>query len=168
MDRNTRWNIQTRSIGSISRLFIGTLAVQNDQAWKRAEWVASEMQRFFDDPWVQVALTLVDWGSRPVRLPPGGEIDVIVTDDEIQVALFHHSLRTDGFTPKEVLIRDTFDHFLDGVERIASHVESKLVTCRALAPYLSYWAFHIQQANPKDHTVDRIVQLRKYAESYGY
>lgn len=35
------------------------------QRWKRAEWVAAEVTRFLDDPKVDAALKMLDWGERP-------------------------------------------------------------------------------------------------------
>ena len=138
------------------------------QRWKRAEWIAAEMRAFLDDPWVRVTCTLIDWGARKVRLPPDAEVEALVTDDEIKAALVHHRLREDGFSPKEALIRDTFDRFLDGMELFAAHVRSGLVSAQDFAPYLSYWAFHIHRARAGDPKVDRLVQLRTYASEYGY
>src|SRR5512147_3189123 len=40
--------------------------------WKRAEFLAREMKEFFDDPKVQNAVTLIDWGSREVPLLDAG------------------------------------------------------------------------------------------------
>src|SRR6185436_11768985 len=79
-----------------------------------------------------------------------------------------HGTRTDAFTPKEALIRDTFDRFLDGLETCAAHVESGLVSSRDFAPYLDYWAYHIQHARAEDPRTGRLTQLRAFAEAYGY
>jgi hypothetical protein len=138
------------------------------QQWKRAEWVAAEMRAFLEDPWVRVTCTLIDCGAWKGRLPPDAEAEVLVSDDEIKVALVHHRQREDGFTPKEALIRDAFDRFLDGMELFAAHVRSGLVLAKDFAPYLSYWAFHIHRARAGDPKVDRLVQLRAYASEYGY
>ena len=138
------------------------------QRWKRAEWVAGEMRAFLDDAWVRVACTLIDWGARRVHLPPESPEEVLVTDDEIGAALVHHRERPGGFRPKEALNRDTFDRFLDGMERCAAHVQSHLVSASDFAPYLSYWAFHIENAKVGDTSVDRLVQLKTFASEYGY
>jgi len=155
-------------VGGIVGFTVALYQYRVAQRWKRAEWVAGEMRGFLDDPWVRVACTLIDWGARKVHLPPAATEEVLVTDDEIRMALVHHQERPNGFSPKEALIRDTFDRFLDGIERCAAHVRSRLVSETDFAPYLSYWAFHIQTARAGDPKVDRLVQLKVFARNYGY
>lgn len=155
-------------IGGVVTFAVALYQYHIAQRWKRIEWVANEMRAFLNEPWVRVACSLIDWGTREVHLPPNSDYKVLVTDGEICVALVCHLERGDkGFTAKEALIRDTFDHFLDGLERCAAHLRSRLVHETDLAPYLSYWAFHIQTAQPQAK-VDRLVQLKEYARNYGY
>jgi hypothetical protein len=155
-------------VGGVVAFVVALYQYRVAQRWKRAEWVATEMRSFLDDPWVRVACSMVDWGSRRVHLPPAADQEVLVTDDEIRAALVHHRERPNGFSPKEALIRDTFDRFLDGFERCSAHVRSRLVDEIDLAPYLSYWAFHIQSARAGDTKVERLVQLKAFARDYGY
>lgn len=155
-------------VGAVIGFGVALYQYRIAQRWKRAEWVAAEMRAFLDDPWVRVACALIDWGARKVHLPPESPDEVMVTDDEVSAALVHHRDRPGGFHPKEALIRDAFDRFLDGMERCAAHVQSHLVSTSDFAPYLSYWAFHIENARRGDATVDRLVQLKVFARAYGY
>src|SRR5262249_54965764 len=47
-------------------------------------------------------------------------------------------LKTD-FLPEESRIRDSYDRFLDFLERFGTYVQSGLIAIRELDPYLRYW-----------------------------
>ncbi len=157
--------------GGLIAFLISLWQYRKAQLWKRAEWIAQEMKAFFNDPMVQNTLIMVDWGKRRVQLFPQhekyAERFVVVTDDDIKMALMPHEERQ-GFTESEAAIRDCFDKFLDGLERYSSYVATELVEIKDLAPYLSYWCYHITQAKPEDATVKRLVQLKAYMARYGF
>jgi hypothetical protein len=74
----------------------------------------------------------------------------------------------DIFTPLEAKIRDTYDVFLDYLERFASLIELRLVTAEEFDPYLSYW---IDAITKNEHPeIDAIWQctLLTYINFYGY
>jgi hypothetical protein len=158
--------------GASIAFIVGLLQYRKTQSWKRAEWVAEEMTGFFGDPKVRAALCMIDWGARRVQLYPERktveEQFVVVTDDRLAKALEDHQSRPNGFTEDEVTMRDTFDHFLDRLERIQSFVEAGLVKTSDVAPYLRYWAVDIMEARPGDSSVDRLVQLRNYIRRYRF
>ena len=129
------------------------------QLWKRAEFVAAEMDKFFSRPQVRNATLMIDWSKRKVNLFEDDEPDtwpVIARETQCK-ALVPHTVDRErsaeemerareaadsdlgGFTMDEMGIRDSFDTFLDGLERFAGYVESGLVTTRDLRPYLGYW-----------------------------
>jgi hypothetical protein len=158
--------------GAAIAFVTGLLQYRKAQRWKRAEWVAQEMQVFFTDQRVAAALRMIDWGARRIELYPervdAAARTVYVRDDELAKALENHEDRPHGFTEDEARIRDVFDHFLDRLERINSFVETHLVSIADLKPYLRYWARNITAAREGDPKVDRLVQLRRYMKVYGY
>ena len=115
---------------------------------------------------------MIDWGQRdivfPVNVAEGGTKRVRITDAMVAEALKHHSERADGFEPDETLIRDTFDRFLDGLERFASFRAAGLVTAEDIKPYLAYWIHHVRSAQGASDKAERLVQLRSYIEQYGF
>lgn len=159
-------------VGAAVAFIVGLLQYRRTQRWKRAEWVAAEMDAFFGDPKNQAALKMIDWGARRVELYPDRESReerfVIVTDNRLAKALEDHEQRPDGFSEDEATIRDIFDHFLDRLERIHSFVEAGLVRIADVAPYLRYWAVDIMGAEEGDPQVERLVQLRHYIHHYRY
>jgi hypothetical protein len=159
-------------VGGSIAFIAGLLQYRKAQRWKRAEWVAQEMQAFFTDQRVAAALRMIDWGARRIELYPEradpAARTVYVRDDELAKALENHEDRPHGFTEDEATIRDVFDHFLDRLERINSFVETHLVSISDLRPYLSYWARNIKAARDGDPKVDRLVQLKRYMKIYGY
>jgi hypothetical protein len=140
--------------------FVGFRTFLRTEKWKRAEFLAREMKEFFGARGVQNALLLIDWGARDVPLfdpaaSHGGRVHVT---RRLQVfALRPHTLLDDAvgsdlvqgagdtgpsearYTPEEAAIRDCYDAFLDGLERLSSYVQTGLVDVADLRPYLNYW-----------------------------
>jgi len=159
-------------LGASVAFVVSLVQYRKAQRWKRAEWVATEMDAFFHDPAVKTALHLIDWGAREVELHPNRDVRadrfVMVTDDALAMALMSHMDRPSGFTEDEVALRDIFDHFLDRLGRIQSFVKAGLITVNDVSPYLGYWAEQISCTKPNDSSVDRLVQLQKFIQHYGY
>jgi hypothetical protein len=105
---------------------------------------------------------MIDWARRRINLAQSSELPErdwpLITRDVLWRALLPHTIKSiaaadsaaddgamDGegrvgeFTKLEVMLRDTFDTFLDGLERFASFVDSRLVTADEFRPYLAYW-----------------------------
>lgn len=162
-------------VGASLAFIIGLIQYRRAQTWKRTEWVAQEMDSFFNDWRVAAALRMIDYGERRIELYPSRKNEsarfVMVRDDDLAKALEHHSIRhkgDQGFTDDEATIRDFFDHLLARLERIQSFIQTGLLSYRHVRPYLNYWAVHILGAAPGDPKVDRIVALRYFVEAYGY
>jgi len=155
-------------MGAAIAFAIGAIQYAKAQSWKRAEWVAQEMDAFFRDPIVKSALQMLDWDGRRIQLYPERESYadrfVVVDDENLVKALQSHIERRCGFSQQEAHIRDIFDHLLDRLERLSCFVRAGLIAYDDVAPYLQYWAKVIirPQARPG------IAQLRKYIEEYGY
>lgn len=159
-------------LGAAIAFCAGLFQYVRAQRWKRAEWVAQEMRQFFSDEAVGRALLMIDWGARAIAFPAdgagGGSRVIRVTDEMVTKALKHHSERQGGFEPDEAQIRDTFDHFLDSLERFASFRAAGLVTSNDLKPYLAYWIHNIRSATGAPDGAGRLVQLRSYIQQYGF
>lgn len=162
-------------LGATLAFLIGLFQYRKAQTWKRSEWLAQEMESFFNDPVVVAALRMIDYGERRIELYPKREAEatrfVLLRDDDVAKALEHHSIRHQedrGFNDDEASIRDAFDHLLARLERIQSFVQAGLLKYQDVRPYLNYWATHVISARANDPKVDRIVQLRRFIDSYGY
>src|SRR5262245_3687966 len=117
------------------------------QDWKRAEFLASEVDRFFSTRGVATALLLIDYSR--IRLAPDGtrarRDDArahTYTDLSIISALRVHTDfadETEQFDEHEMLVRQAFDDLLTGLERFAHHVEVQLISADDLKTYLAYW-----------------------------
>jgi hypothetical protein len=160
-----------QAIGLCGTLIAAILALKTyrrNERWKRAEFLAGEMKEFLSNEGVQRALLLIDWGTRAIKLlddkAPDGGVVVVTRPMQVRGLLPHVLLRADKgsdvalsgngqhFSPAEAAIRDTYDVFLDGLERIASYVRSGLVSAEALEPYLAYWLndIYVSTADPED------------------
>ena len=160
------WMIAT---ATLLVLLAGVYQYSRAQLWKRAEFVASEMDKFFSLPRVRNVLSMIDWTRRRVNLFVDDDavpkdwplitrrmqctalvphvVTRFRTDEERMLASENADTDLGGFTPDEVGIRDSMDEFLDRLERFAGFVDSGLVTPHDLRPYLGYWIADIANDN---------------------
>ena len=54
--------------GAVVAFVIGLLQYRRGEYWKRSQFLAQEMKAFFDDPRVENARTMIDWGVRDIPL----------------------------------------------------------------------------------------------------
>jgi hypothetical protein len=160
-------------VGSFVAFCIAVSTYYRTERWKRAEFLAHEMKEFFATAGVQRAMLLIDWGERRIRLLENvpDEQAVISVNRPMQVrGLRPHILVTgnessdsdsmvvkDGaesvrFTQPEAAIRDSYDAFLDGLERFSSYVKTGLTDVASLRPYIGYWIEDISEptSSPDD------------------
>lgn len=155
---------------SITLLITGLLQYSKAQRWKRAEFVAVELKDFESKPKVRNVMRMLDYSKRRLELFPERDHEdrwCIVSNDTLCDALVYHEERT-KFFPAEVAIRDSFDEFFDGLERVHSFLQSRLVTKKGLEPYLKYWLDVL--GDPKNDRLSQEArnQIRSYVQSYGY
>jgi len=113
------------------------------QKWKRKEFVASQVDKFFSNPAVRRAKLILDYSARRMNLSDDKSAtklhDVMVKQDLAGRALIPHTYGKETFTSVEVAIRDIFDEFLDGLESFYPMVEVNLIKVSDIKPYLGYW-----------------------------
>lgn len=149
--------------GAIAALVFGLRQYKRAEQWKRGEFVAEEIKEFESNPSVRNAMVMIDWGVRTLNLfliPNPTTADYIrVTREDQWRALVPHPLKPkypslvlelelEGdspadpprmFTIEEARIRDSYDAFLDSLERFANFAKSGLVSPEEFRPYLAYW-----------------------------
>ncbi|MFN8062710.1 MAG: hypothetical protein U0Q12_26395 [Vicinamibacterales bacterium] len=141
---------------------VGLRQYSKAQAWKRHEFVASEMRSFNADPLTRNAMQMIDWGTRRIELFPAhpeyASRFQLVTRDVLHTALTTHDKIGRAYTATEAAIRDAFDAFLGGLERFEQFMQAGLVESSEFEPYLAYWIRAIcEDVNP---------QLRGLLEGY--
>ena len=72
------------------------------------------------------------------------------------------------YSPNEARIRDSYDQFLDGLERFAANANSRLVSFKELEPYLSYWVNDIAEFTTDKDDAMWTCALMVYIEFYGF
>ena len=122
-------------VGGVIIFLLGRAEYRTSQQWKRSEFLAAEIDRFFAQPRVATALLLVDYSA--IRLDPDGRRagqpiagTLVVTDSVLTSALRIHTdfkNDTEEFGPEEMLAREAFDELLTGLERFAHHIQIGLI-----------------------------------------
>ena len=161
--------------GTFIAAVLALQSFKRNEKWKKAEFLAKEMKEYFDDPKVQKALQMIDWGRRRIQLLESSAQNdgKVIVDRRMQISalrphIFFHAgsyvapkedsaqnpsdaeseaIKVDNaegdvmaqFTREEASIRDCYDAFLDGLERISNNVKTEVVDLASLEPYLRYW-----------------------------
>lgn len=180
--------------GTIAALLFALRQYRRSEQWKRSEFVAREIKEFESNPTIRNALLMIDWGERRINLflveKPTEADQIRITREVLWRALLPHSIKPDypslsvdanaktsdqngvkiKFTPVEAKIRDTFDIFLDHLERFANFIKSGLVNAEEFRPYLIYWINTIGSANIEEYKGDAEWRctLLTYINVYGY
>jgi hypothetical protein len=73
-----------------------------------------------------------------------------------------------SFTPEQAIIRDCYDRFLDGFERIGNYLSGRLVSSADLKPYVGYWIDDIADTRCDANDSLWCVYLFAYVEFYSF
>jgi hypothetical protein len=175
--KNTNRQIEIAANG----LEASNIQNKTNQNWKRAEFIASEIKEFYQDPLVVKVLQMIDYSDRRYEI---GIIDkdgkplltrithsesaALKLDNETSLAAIEAALRTsDEYTKEEARIRDHFDAFLYYVERFERFLKLQLISEDEIFPYLRYYIrlFH----GDIDHVDKRMLKsFRTYLKDFHF
>lgn len=180
--------------GTIATILLAIRQYKRAEQWKRAEFVAREVKDFESNPAVRNALSMIDWSTRRVNLaqkqnPTDEDLEFVTRtiqwkallphtvksqswrfkagDSELSPALHSGPLK-EGFTLTEARIRDSYDLFLDYLQRFSSFVESDLLTVDQLRPYIGYWIDDIASEDGSDSDLAWRCTLLVYIDFYRF
>lgn len=181
--------------GTITALAFGLRQYKRSEQWKRGEFVAKEIKEFEANPAARNAMLLIDWGTRKINLNlisnPAESDYIRITREDQWRALIPHTIKLEypsssydvemkahgqnepkrRFTFTEAKIRDTYDAFLDYLERFATFIESGLVSSKEFRPYLIYWMDSIagiEDVDVDEGDVEWKCALLAYINFYRY
>jgi hypothetical protein len=161
--------------GAIAALAVGLWQYRQAQLWKRSEFVAAEMAKFFAQPKVATALLLLDYSR--IKLRPDGtranreDHGSILDDGVTERALRHHvecPEQTEAFGSEEMLAREAFDMLLTGLETFDHFVETHLVEVEDLKPYLAYWLRIMADPSSGWKDASFYARLHEFVKKYNY
>jgi hypothetical protein len=148
-------------------LGIGVYQYSAAQKWKRAEFVASQIKEFESDKDIKNVLLMLDWNSRKIQF--SDEECIQVTDELLSSALVPHTWNNNSsFSDAEALIRDSFDKFLNKLDRFEAFIEAGLVTKEDVQPYLNYWLNILGNAESERKPLIFYKNLWSYIDYYQY
>ena len=163
-------------VGAIVVFVIGRDEYRNAQKWKRSEFLAAEVDRFFAQPRVATALLLIDYSK--IRLEPNGrrasqrtETSFILRDEVITSGLRIHTEfenETEEFTAPEMLAREAFDELLTGFERFDHHIRIGLIDPDDAKVYLGYWVEKLANPRSRWKPPEFYSALAHFVKAYEY
>ena len=159
-------------LSGLAVFFVGLNQYRNSQAWKRSEFVATEIKDAFKDKAVRTALQMMDWNSTYCDLSNNDcEAELkktLVTDEILSRALTPHMFRPDCFNPVETRIRVIFDELLGSLQRFEHFIEAGLVEKKNFDPYLRYWMKIMGDSTSGRKPITVLHSIWRYIEFYGY
>ena len=123
---------------------VGLFQYRKAQRWKIAEFVANEFKEFENDPVVADAMLILDWN--PIKTPlaimaeTGRKLsEYPINHNDLEESLRHHGDVPQGFSEKQSILRQTFDHFFAKLGRFEHYIDAVLINKSDLDPYITYW-----------------------------
>ena len=152
------------SLGALAVFGLGLWQYIRADRWKRTEFLANEMKTFFSDPDIRNVLAMCDYDPRRVNLFHLETLrmnEFPVVSKRLQVnALIPDSLMPqmkEKFSSRELRIRDSFEKFLDTLDRFGADIERNLYSSDDLDPYFGYWFLRILAlSTPKKNTMKAV------------
>lgn len=143
------------SIGGLVAAFRGIHEVllnrrqrQREHRWRQAEVAKTLLDEIWSNDASQAAMLMLDWTNREYEIEPGVTVRIVVED-------VVGALRTEdiSFDLKEAYIRDCFDEFLDGLQRLEHYIDIDLI--------------HFEDVEyPVAYYVEELTNLREPVERY--
>jgi hypothetical protein len=151
---------------------IGLWQYRKGQVWKRMEFVAAEMQVFYNDSAVRAAMTMLDWNKKTMTLFKYRDVEDLGTVD-VDYEMVAQSLNTQAgarFDKNHSAIREIFERFLEFLARFEGFLTNKVIEKRDLNPYLDYWVKLISGNDAHSPEVKEKVlpALWQFIDYYGY
>ena len=168
----SNWIEIVKILGAAVAFWIGISQYRKSEAWKRLEFVATEMKAFYDDPAVKLAMGMLDWRKKEVALfKHRGEnnLDRVMVDYAIVASAL-------GIAPElkydktQSAIREVLERFLEFLARFEGFLAAGLVQKVDLNPYLDYWIKLIagRDTHSPEVTKQVLPHLWKFIDYYGY
>jgi hypothetical protein len=78
------------------------------------------------------------------------------------------SVSREGFTEAQAAIRDCYDSFFDGLERLSSYAKTGLIDVPSLRPYIGYWVDQISSPTENAEDAAWCAALLTYVSFYQF
>ncbi len=162
----------SKIVGASVAFGIGLRQYRKSEAWKRLEFVAAEMEKFYNDIAVKSALTMLDWRRKEMALfkfRDQNDVKRVVVD----YALVASSLGIQpefAYDKRQSAIREIFERLLEFLARFEGFVSAGLIQKSDLNPYLDYWMKLLAgcDAHSPEVTKKVLPDLWKFIDYYGY
>lgn len=156
-------------LAAVLTLAFGTWEYRKAQAWKRAEFLASEVEKFESREATRAAMQMLDYNSvRIVLWPEHPSPDSIRIDDAVLAGALLPHVEKQRFSVAEFRIRDYFDQYFDGLERFDHYIEVGLITEDDLQPFLGYWLDILGDASSGRKPGPLVRTIWRYLDCYQF
>ena len=149
--------------GALAAVFKWALESSKKLKWEQNRFLLDELDKFQSLESTTVMEKLLDWNRASVTI--SGET-IKYNDKDLYEAFSTHDVKQ-TFTRSEVLLRQTFDEYFDGLTRLFIMAETGLIDGDNLKKFLSYW-IEILNGHRSSKSNELRKQIKNYLSFYSY
>jgi hypothetical protein len=149
--------------GALAAVFKWTFENSKKLKWEQNRFLLEELDKFQSLESTTVMEKLLDWNKASVTI--SGET-IRYNDKDLYEAFSTHDVKH-TFTRSEVLMRQVFDDYFDGLTRLFIMAETGLIDKNNLKKFLSYW-LEIINGQRSAKSMELRIQIKNYLSFYSY
>jgi hypothetical protein len=158
------WLAVAAAVGAVFAFFHALHQYKEGLHWKRTRFLGKQFAKFRSDPKVATAYALLDsYEKRTVYLSSDGKKPATqkkeVSPADVVVALSESDTDNSEFYDA---IRDAFDSFFDGLERLECFIVAEAIEEKHLSNLLKYWVQQFADAKESSKGTEFVKAARCY------
>ncbi|PXV59461.1 hypothetical protein CLV62_13533 [Dysgonomonas alginatilytica] len=163
------FQILTLVIASITAI-VGLFTYRKNTKWKKAEYVASLVNKMKDNRNFVRATLMLDWSKTTIPVYPNEFEDTNIKSFDFESYMLINALNKPilEFDEKEALIRLIFDELFECFETINTHIDKKLYTTKDIDTYIIYWINKLANKKEWEHNPEVKIAIDTFLNQYNY
>lgn len=163
------FQILTLVIASITAI-VGLYTYRKNIKWKKAEYVASLVNKMKDNRNFVRATLMLDWSKTSIPIYPNEFDDNNIKSFDFESYMLIYALNKPilEFDEKEALIRLIFDELFECFETINTHIDKKLYKAKDIDTYIIYWINKISNNKEWEHSPEVKNSIDAFLNQYNY
>jgi hypothetical protein len=160
------WSLLTTVIGlciTATSLFFTSKNIKDTEKWKKAEFIASQYEKFSQDTSVVFVSNFLDYFSRNIE-----SNNTTINKDIAGFCLLPDSISGDADPKLKSQIRSYFDNYLEKLSLFNRYKNANVVNYADIKPYLKYQIKIIGRPAKEEHLREFQLALWDYIDRYDY
>jgi hypothetical protein len=138
------------------------------QRWKKTEFVADQVDKFFDDKENRIILKMLDWKVRTIVIPLGKTEKLVRVDRNMLTNSLRRHSEGRRFSAIEAAIRDLMDHFLGELGRFSHYIKAGTIEKEDIDNHILYWMDLLHGRKPEVMDISTVNSIWEYIICYNF